>query len=112
MMSEHNDPLQHLMARYRDACPEVSPSPEFMPQLWQRIDARRALSWKLRAWGRVIVTAAATLCFAIAMLQLAPIGVNPTYERTYVEALEADQTPETMAFADMVVDPPAPGNPR
>jgi len=103
-MSEENDRLRHLIARYREACPEVQPSAAFMPRLWERIDSRRSLSWRLRGYARVIATAAATICFAIAVLQLAPSGRNPTYERTYLEALEADHAPETMAFADVMVD--------
>lgn len=103
-MSEENDRLQHLMARYREACPGVEPSANFMPRLWERIDARRGLSWRLRRYARVIATAAATLCFAFALVQLAPLTVNPMYERTYLEALEADHTPEVMAFADLAPD--------
>jgi len=103
-MSEENDRLQHLMARYRESCPEIDPSAGFMPRLWERIDARRSLSWRLRGYARVIATAAATVCFAIAVFQLSPFTVNPMYERTYLEALEADHTPEAMAFADLVVD--------
>lgn len=103
-MSEENDRLQHLMGRYQAACPEIDPSADFMPRLWERIDMRRSLSWRLRGYARVIATAAATICFAIAVVQLAPIGRNPTYDRTYLEALEADHTPETMAFADLMAD--------
>lgn len=103
-MSEQNDRLNHLMTRYREACPDIEPSAAFMPGLWDRIEARRSFSFRLRGYARVIATAAATVCFAIAAFQLAPLGRNPMYERTYVEALEADHAPETMAFADLMVD--------
>lgn len=103
-MSEENDRLQHLMARYREACPDLEPSAAFMPGLWDRIEARRSFSFRLRGYARVIAAAATTVCFAIAILQLAPLGRNPMYERTYVEALEADHAPETMALADIMAE--------
>ena len=45
--------LASLWAKYREACPDPDPSPEFMPELWQKIEARRqaAVSLLLRRWA-------------------------------------------------------------
>ena len=36
-----NDKLNPLWAQYREACPDPEPTAGFMPQMWQRIEARR-----------------------------------------------------------------------
>lgn len=100
MMSENHDGLQHLLERYRSACPDVEPTANFMPGLWDRIESRRGFSWKLKIYSRAIASAAAALCFAVMLMQFGPFkGANSIYESTYLEALEADHAPEQMAYA-------------
>lgn len=99
-MTPEQDPLAPLFDRYRNACTAVDASADFMPQLWNRIDSRRSLSWKVRVYARGIVTAAATVCLAIAAFQLSPFGAaGSLFDRTYLEALEEDHAPEAMAYS-------------
>ena len=100
MMSENQDGLQHLLERYRSVCPDVEPTANFMPGLWDRIESRRGFSWKLKIYSRAIASAAAALCFAVMLLQFGPFkGSTSIYDSTYLEALEADHAPEQMAYA-------------
>jgi hypothetical protein len=45
MSSEHEGRLDRLLAAYRDSLPEVEPSPQFLPGVWQKIDAAKPVSW-------------------------------------------------------------------
>ncbi|MCC6585867.1 MAG: hypothetical protein IT168_04035 [Bryobacterales bacterium] len=99
MMSENHDGLQHLLERYRSVCPDVEPTANFMPGLWDRIESRRGFSWKLKVYSRAIASAAAALCFAVMLLQFGAFnGSSSISESTYLEALEADHAPEQMAY--------------
>ena len=40
-----------LLAKYRTACPEPDPSPEFMPKLWARIEGPRSFSFVFQRLG-------------------------------------------------------------
>ena len=99
---ESRDHLTDLLARYRAACPDIEPGAEFMPRLWQRIDARRSFARRLGVWSRGLATVAATLCLLIGAFILSPLSsINPVYLQTYVEALNHDNAPETLAYADI-----------
>lgn len=78
---------------YRAACPEIDPSADFMPRLWQKIDSRRTFSMRVRVLARGFATAAAGLCLLFSALSLTvgssnslPAGV------TYVDILAADHS--------------------
>ncbi len=102
-MKPDADRLSPLFRQYRESCPEVEPGPEFMPRMWERIDARRSLGWKLRIYTRGIATAALTVCLALAaMLYIPTYYRGGVYDRTYLEALEDDQAPEALAYSDVL----------
>ncbi len=102
-MDEQRDSLDGLFIRYRSACPEPEAGPDFMPRLWQRIDARRGFAVKLRAYSHRLVTIAATLCLAAFVFELSPLaGVNNFYTHTYVDILDEEEAPEQLTFADIV----------
>jgi hypothetical protein len=62
--------LESLWGKYREACPDPEPSPEFMPELWQRIEARRqaAVSLLFRRWAELCVMSAVALALLVAMV--------------------------------------------
>ncbi len=37
--------LDRLFATYRAALPDVEPTPQFLPGIWQKIDAAKPVSW-------------------------------------------------------------------
>ena len=93
--------LDDLFRRYRGVCPDPEASADFMPRLWQKIDARRSFTWKLRLYARNLVAAAAMACMAVGVFE-ASTGVNPFYTKTYLEALDDEQPAETLAYADVL----------
>ena len=103
--------LDQLFGRYRQSCPDVEPSANFMPALWAKIEARRSFPFTFRKLGRSLMTASAALCFLLLLLNLA---VTPQMSTSYTDALlaesSAEQTyyTEAMASAPSVDVPPSP----
>ncbi len=79
--------LDALFAAYRLACPEPEPSPNFMPELWRKIEAGRSVSHSFTRLTRAFVMAAAVICLVLAILQTTPKTQPSFYTQTYVEAL-------------------------
>jgi hypothetical protein len=94
--------LDSLMAAYRDACQAPEASPEFMPKLWARIDARQSSFGFLKRWTEGFVAAAAAACLMAVLMQVAPDDNKAVvYQSTYLEALTQDSTPENSIFVDV-----------
>jgi hypothetical protein len=81
--------IDRLWLEYRAACPDPEASVDFMPKLWQRIEARRLETVSLvrrMAEACVMTAIALTLVFVV----LAPrIQREPVYRATYVDVLDA-----------------------
>lgn len=94
--------MDSLLAAYRDACPVPEASPEFMPKLWARIDARQSSFGFLKRWTEGFVAAAAAACLVAVLLQVAPDDSEAVvYQATYLEALTQDPAPENSIFVDV-----------
>ena len=87
-----DDKLDPLWAAYREACPDLEPSAQFMPQLWQRIEAQRsavASSW-FRLWAEVWLVATVTLAIVMGAILIPRFQSNPpAYQASYVDVLAA-----------------------
>jgi anti-sigma-K factor RskA len=88
-----DEKLDPLWAAYREACPCAEPSAQFMPQLWQRIEARRgavASSW-FRLWAEVWLVATVTLAIVMGPILIPRFQRNPTpaVQASYVDVLAA-----------------------
>ncbi|MGC2661247.1 MAG: hypothetical protein WA324_25115 [Bryobacteraceae bacterium] len=98
-----DDPkLDRLLQLYGEACPEVEASPNFMPAVWQRIEARRSFSFAFRR----VASAVATASLALGLLL---IGLNAAGEKkpaiiapTYADALAADHTVEKTYYTEAI----------
>jgi anti-sigma-K factor RskA len=84
-----DDKLDTLWAEYRAACPDPEPGANFLPMLWQKIDARRVETTSVfrhmaQAW------AVAALALALILAVLAPRLHRETIysANTYVEVLD------------------------
>ena len=98
----HDEPLDRLFRAYRNACPAPEPRADFMPRLWQRIEARRTFTFSFRRMANALVTAAMAASVALGIYMALPHGVpsNAAYYASYVEALadaNAIETPEIVA---------------
>ena len=67
--------LDALFATYRNACPDPEPSAGFMPQLWQRIEARERSSTLFGHLARNLMTE------ALALSSILAIAVSVTHSR-------------------------------
>jgi hypothetical protein len=91
--------LDSLFQAYKEACPEVEGSVNFMPNLWQKIEARQTLPLTMARFGRLFVSAAAALCLVMSLLLVSPVSQSGS-AISYVEALDDEQPHELMAYAD------------
>jgi hypothetical protein len=92
-----DDPLNALFRAYREACPAPEPSPEFMPKLWSRIEARQTFTFSFRRMANAFLTAAIAASLALGVYTALPHGAspNPSSYASYVEALADANTIET-----------------
>jgi hypothetical protein len=97
-MSLGNTPeerLDRLFSDYRLAIPDPEPGANFMPALWQRIEARRnpVLQWV--TLSRRALVAALALCMVLGIVM--GTAKSQFYQSTYIEALDDDAAPEDLA---------------
>lgn len=96
------DQLDALFQAYREACPSPDPSVNFMPQLWQRIEARQTWSFFLGRMASGFVTAAVALTVVMAVYLYFPSTTSSAfYSESYVEAL-AGHSGDSGDFIDPV----------
>jgi len=102
--------LDRLFAAYRDACEGVEASPNFMPNLWARIEARRdAMQPVVRRLTQFFAGLAAAASFALLALMLLPQETEPaTYVEVLAQSHRADRAPLSYAgYVDVLADPDA-----
>src|SRR5690242_10036580 len=91
-MDRMNDKLDALWSEYRSACPDPESGADFMPRLWQKIEARRIETTSVfRRMAQVCVMATVALTLLIVVL-IPRIQREPVYTATYVDVLDAAQS--------------------
>jgi hypothetical protein len=109
--SELERRLDGLFVRYRDACPDPEPGPNFMPAVWQSIDSRRSFALSFGRWARGLVTAAAALAMLMAVFVALPSRqVSPVYLATYIDVLDDDSGTDNPALLEISHHDSASGN--
>jgi len=81
--------LDALWSEYRSALPDPEASANFMPNLWQKIEARRVETtsvFRRMAQACVMATVAVTLVIVVLIPR---IQREPVYTATYVDVLDA-----------------------
>ena len=105
--------LNNLFERYRTACPDVAAGADFMPKLWQRIEARRSFWYVFQHFARRAMTACAALCLLLVALNIYSASQALMLPPNYADALMADhsaeQTDYTEAIRNTAGDDTAPG---
>jgi hypothetical protein len=82
--------LDSLFREFRDACPAPDASVNFMPELWQKIEARQSLTFSFGRMASAFVTAALALSVGLGIYLAAPRhNSSPFFSQSYVEALDA-----------------------
>ena len=98
-MQEHDKFLDRMFEIYRDALGEFEPSPEFMPNLWAKIESHRPVSWltHLVAWSPRLAfasVAVAALLIASMWLPQGQFSDTAVLESSYVDVLTLDSMDE------------------
>lgn len=89
--------LSALFAAYREACPDPEPSANFMPLLWQKIEARQTFAVTVQRFAQAFLTVAAAICILMTVIMVSTrSGSTGFYAASYVETLAAEQTPEAL----------------
>lgn len=83
--------LDELFLAYRQACPDPDATPNFMPELWAKIEAREvSTNWFGRV-AKALVTAALAASVILGMMISSANQPNAFFNATFVDALRADQ---------------------
>jgi len=100
MRGSEDDQLDVLFRAYRNACGEPVPSANFMPLLWQRIEARQRSTFSFRRMANALVTAGLAATVALGVYTALPHSSSADYTTSYVEALadaNSIDTPDIVA---------------
>jgi len=90
--------LDALFEAYHAACPDLEPGADFMPRLWQRIEARQGMSAVFGRLARNLATA------ALALSTLLGLAVSISGSRvalpseSYVEVLAEEHNSANLDF--------------
>jgi hypothetical protein len=100
--------LDRLFEAYRAACPDPEPGPDFMPQLWQKIEARERVSTLFGTLARNLVTAALALSTLLAIaVSISGSRVGPLPSESYVEVLAEEHNSANLDFEPVRLTPAA-----
>lgn len=101
--------LNVLFEAYREACPDSEPGANFMPHLWQRIEARERVSNAFGRLARNLVTAALALSILMAFaVSITRSRTAALPSETYVEVLAEDHARRNLDYFEPVpVEPVA-----
>lgn len=93
--------LSALLRAYREAVAEPEPSPDFMPVLWQRIEARQ----KSTLWFGRLAASFVTAAMALVLIMAGFLGLQRSaalYTDTYVEVLASDHRNDNLDYFEPV----------
>jgi len=113
MHSERRSPedarLDNLFRAYHSACEPSQVNPNFMPELWMKIERTQNATFSFQRIAKGFLTAAAALSMALAVIGFLPTHSNsPVYSVSYVDALAAhNDSHESVDYMDLLhVDGP------
>ena len=101
-MTNNETELERLFQNYRAACPDVEPGANFMPILWQKIEARQSFWSVFGRFGKLVSTVSAALCLLLLVLNLLSSPAAHSIAPTYADALMADHTAEQTDYAEAI----------
>jgi hypothetical protein len=100
--------LDEFFQTYRAACPEVEPGRNFMPNLWQRIEARQNFWFFFQRFARTASAACGALCLLLLALNLYP--PRQSNANNYMDALMAEHTAEKTYYTEAIRSLPNTGD--
>ena len=93
-MDRMKDRLDALWAEYREATPDPEAGTNFMPQLWQKIEARRVETTSVfRRLAKICVMATVALALVMSAVLIPRSNYDEVfYSGTYVDILAAEHS--------------------
>ncbi len=102
MMNNNESGLDQLFESYRQACPDVEAGPNFMPTLWQKIEARHSFWSVFQGLARTAMAGCAALAILLLALNfIGPQQISPLTP-SYTDALVADHSAEKTYYAETI----------
>jgi hypothetical protein len=101
-MIDDDSRLDALFQRYRMACPDVDPGPNFMPRVWMKIEARRSFWFVFRRLAQGAMTACAALCLLLVLLNVYSASQALSFLPSYTDVLMAEHTAEQTDFTEAI----------
>jgi len=90
-MDGMNDKLDAVWIEYRNACPDPEPSADFMPRMWQKIEAQRAaMTFTFRRVVQGCVLATVALAIVLGAIVIPHLQNLELDSASYVDVLAAD----------------------
>jgi len=102
-----DEQLDALFAAYRSASPDLEASPNFMPHLWQKIEARERGSAIFARLARSLVSVALALTLLMTIAVSLLRRQAPVPPETYVEVLAEDHARQNFDYFEPVHVEPA-----
>ena len=103
--------LDELFRKYRAACPDIEPSPQFMPSVWRRIEARQNFWLVFGRFGKMATTVSAALALLLLALNMFSSEGALLTAPSYADALMADHSAERTYYTE-AIRPSAPSLPE
>lgn len=103
-MTNDDSGLNNLFERYRSACTEIEASVNFMPSIWQKIEARHSFRFVFQRLARPLMAGSAALVLLLLILNLVSGQHTRLTAPSYVDALLADHTAEKTYYTEAIRD--------
>ena len=103
---DHDQELDDLFNRYRAALPDPEASPNFMPELWRKIEARQFFVTRMKKLTQVFVAAAAAICLFLGIVLQVPVSTADRQDVSgnYVDVLANANPTENLAAVGIRID--------
>jgi hypothetical protein len=104
MNSENREhELNRLFAGYREACGSPEPDANFMPMLWQKIEARQSKNVFFERLARTFVAGTLAACGLLGLVLVLPAQQQSAFENgNYVEVIADADAGEAVPFIEPV----------
>ena len=96
----NDERLDHLFRAYRSATEFGDAGPDFMPAVWQRIEARRKSSFLVERLARVFTTA--TVALAVAAGLFVAFAPQRPQDESWVETLANQHLAQNASYYEPV----------
>ena len=96
-MENLDQELDKLLAAYRESFGDVDAGSGFMPGIWDKIETRRSLAWRVRHMARAFLGATAVVfTLMLCLFVAAERRIPQTPRESYLDALASNPSSDSM----------------